>query len=501
MIFKTYQKLSKQQIRRGLKSLTPDGVMSQSMATLTAGAFLTAFAIQLGANNFIIGLLASIGPLSQLLQLPAIFLVERIRNRRAITVVGALISRLTFLVIAALPFIAPPKLASVFLVILLTINSSLGAMAGCSWNSWVRDLVPERVMGKYFSRRLSYAMAAGIIISLIGAAYLDIWGRHMPEHKAMGYSVLFCIGVMFGMIGITQMSRIPEQTMLKSDHGGLFKMLAKPFKEPNYRKLIFFMCSWNFAVNLAGPFFMVYMLRRIGLSMSWVIGLSILSQVVNFAFLRIWGQFTDRFSNKSVLAVSCPLMLVAIFAWPFTTMPERYVLTIPILIFIHIVLGASSAGITLATGNIALKLAPKGRATVYLATNTVMNSIAAGLSPILGGLFVDFFTVRELSWNLVYKSPNGEIAIPTLNMHGWDFFFALACVIGFYSLFRLKKVQEVGQVEEKIVISELISQVRTQVRTMTSIEGIRQMVVFPFAILMNIKDIMRSNNKPDNTNQ
>ncbi len=84
----------------GLRYLTLDGVMSQSMGTLTAGAFLTAFAIQLGASNFVIGLLAAIGPLSQLLQLPGILLVEKIRNRRAITVIAALISRLCFIIIA-----------------------------------------------------------------------------------------------------------------------------------------------------------------------------------------------------------------------------------------------------------------------------------------------------------------------------------------------------------------------------------------------------------------
>jgi len=45
-----------------------DGVASQAMGVLTGGAFLIAFAIKLGASNFVIGLLAAIGPLSQLLQ-------------------------------------------------------------------------------------------------------------------------------------------------------------------------------------------------------------------------------------------------------------------------------------------------------------------------------------------------------------------------------------------------------------------------------------------------
>jgi len=40
------------------------------MGILTGGAFLVAFAVKLGASNLVIGLLAAIGPLSQLLQLP-----------------------------------------------------------------------------------------------------------------------------------------------------------------------------------------------------------------------------------------------------------------------------------------------------------------------------------------------------------------------------------------------------------------------------------------------
>jgi MFS family permease len=264
------------------------------------------------------------------------------------------------------------------------------------------------------------------------------------------------------------------------------KLLAQPFKDENFRKLIAFMCSWNFAVNLAGPFFMVYMLKRLGLSMSFIIGFSIVSQVLNFAFLRIWGKFTDSFSNKSVLAICGPLFILSILAWTFTTMPEKYFLTIPLLIIIHAVMGLSSAGVSLASGNISLKLAPEGQATAYLATNTIVNSVAAGIAPILGGKFADFFSGRQLAWTLKYTSPTGEFSLPTLDLQQWDFFFALAFIIGLYSLHRLAMVKEAGEVEEKVVVSELFSEVRGQVRTLSSVEGLRQMVSFPYSIVRGL---------------
>jgi len=484
VVFKTEETLNENQIQSALKFIIRDGVASQAMGILTGGAFLIAFAVKLGASNFVIGLLAAIGPLSQLLQLPSIFLVEKIRNRRLITVVAAGLSRLCWLIIALSPFIFPAKIAIAVLLILLIAVSAFGAVSGCSWNSWMRDLIPENIMGSFFSKRMRIATGVGIALSILAAVYLDFWKKQFADQELAGYSILFLFGFAAGIIGLLFLAKTPETKMPQIlEKQKILKLLSQPFRDENFRKLIAFMCSWNFAVNLAGPFFMVYMLKRLGLSMSFIIGLSIVSQVFNFLFLKLWGRFTDRFSNKSVLAISGPLFILSILAWTFTTMPEKYFLTIPLLVVIHVVMGLSSAGVSLASGNISLKLAPKGQATAYLAANTIANSIAAGIAPILGGKFADFFSGRQLEWTLKYTSPSGEFVLPTLNLQQWDFFFAFAFLVGLYALHRLAMVKEQGEVEERIVAQELFSEVRTQVRTLSSIEGLRQMVSFPFAII------------------
>jgi MFS family permease len=479
--------LTDKQVQEGLGCVLSDGIASQAMGILTGGAFLVAFALKLGASNFVIGLLAAIGPLSQLLQLPSILLVERIRNRRAITVVAAGLGRLSWLLVALAAFFLPQKAALTVLLFSLIAASALGAVSGCSWNSWMRDLIPQDILGSFFSKRMRVAAAVGIALSLLAAVYLDLWKKWLSDYELQGYSILFLLGFVAGAVGVYFLTKTPEPGMASSEHGpGILRLLSRPFKDGNFRKLIAFMSSWNFAVNLAGPFFMVYMLKRLGLSMSFIIGLSIISQIMNFAFLKVWGRFTDRFSNKSVLAICGPLFILAILAWTFTTMPEKHFLTIPLLILIHVVMGLASAGVSLASGNIGLKLAPKGQATAYLATNTVVNSVAAGIAPILGGKFADFFAGRELAWTLKYTSPTGEFTLPTLNLQQWDFFFALAFLVGLYSLHRLAMIKEVGEVEEKVVVNELFNEMRGQVRTLSSIEGLRQMVSFPFAMLRTL---------------
>jgi len=494
MWFKSEDTLTEEQVQSGLSYVIKDGIASQSMGILTGGAFLVAFAIKLGASNLVIGLLAAIGPLAQLLQLPSIFLVEKIRNRRAIVVLAAGLSRLCWLLIALIPFFFGGKIGLAILLGAMIVASALGAVSGCSWNSWMRDLIPQNILGSFFSKRMRIATGVGIALSLGAAVYLDLWKKLLAKYEIYGYSILFLVGFAAGALGLYFLARTPEKRMPKAEEKPkILRLLAQPFKDENFRKLIAFMCSWNFAVNLAGPFFMVYMLKRLGLSMSFIIGLSIVSQVLNFAFLRIWGKFTDSFSNKSVLAICGPLFMFCILAWTFTTMPEKYVLTIPLLIIIHVVMALSSAGVSLASGNISLKLAPQGQATAYLATNTIVNSVAAGIAPILGGKFADFFAGRELAWTLKYTSPTGEFSLPTLNLQQWDFFFAMAFIIGLYSLHRLAMVKEQGEVEEKVVMNELFAEVSGQVRQLSSVDGLRQMVSFPFSIVRTITAKITSN--------
>jgi MFS family permease len=272
--------------------------------------------------------------------------------------------------------------------------------------------------------------------------------------------------------------------------GSLLSILSEPFRDANFRKLLVFTGSWGFAINLAAPFFTVYLLKRLGQSMSWVIALTVLSQFVNVAFLRIWGRLADRFTNKSVLTVSGPLFIVSILLWPFTTMPDIYFLTFPLLVAIHVLSGMSAAGVTLCTGNIALKAAPKGTATAYLATNALVAGLSASMAPILGGLAADWFETQELSitvrWASTAPESLREFLLPALNLRGLDFLFICAVIFGFYALHRLLAVKEEGEVEDDVVVTELYAEVRKTARHVSTVTGLRYLTEFPYAVLKDM---------------
>lgn len=452
-----------EQLSRGFKYFVGDGICSQSMLTLTQGAILVGFALKLGASNSIIGLLSAIIALTQLIQIPAIYLVERFRVRRAICVFASFGSRMFLLFIALIPFLFSSELAVVFLLVALLLNTGIGSISGCSWNSWMHDLIPPKQLGSLFSRRIVLATAVSIPLFIASGFLIDYSNILFPSSVLFGYSVLFFSGFAFGMIGLYFLSHIPETRMLPADKNQKFlSQIFQPFKDLNFRKLIVFLGVWNFAVNMASPFFTVYLLNVLRFEMSTVVILSVLSLLMNIAFLQLWGRFTDRFSNKSVLGLCGPLFIVCILLFPFTTMPGYYVLTMPLLVVIYVFIGISTAGITLASQNIGLKLAPSGKATAYLAANSFVSALAAGFSPVLGGVLADLFD----NWGLV---------------------FIIATSIGVYSIHRLAMVQESGEVKEEVVIRELISEARKGIRTMSSAAGLQRMIEFPYTLIRRLK--------------
>jgi MFS family permease len=480
--------LNEAQQTKGLKDLYYEGLCSHAMVILVTGAFLPGMALALGASNFVIGLLASLAPISQMAQIPAILLVEKVELRKLITVISAFASRISLVAAAFTPFLAPEGFKVPLFMLFMVLFFFGGAVAGCSWSSWIKDIVPEERMGRYLASRLAAATGLGAALSLTAGFSVDGLSV-IYDDPARAYAVIFLIAAGCGLYGAGLLTHVPEPRMASRPPGSKWlASLLEPAKDPNFRKLLIFSAAWSFTVIMSGAFFAVYMLKRIGISMSGVILLALLSQVANIYFFRLWGRIADRFSNKSVLAISVPLYLLLLLTYPFTTLPERYSLTIPLLIFIHLVGGISTAGFNLCAANIALKLAPRGKATAYLGTNAFCAGLAATIAPIIGGLVGSFFAIKEISINLFYRKNVAEMAdavnISALNLRGIDFVFCAAVLSGLYAWHRLSLIEEAGTVSESQVRDEVFASVRNSVFTTSGLSmGMRRMTAFPYEML------------------
>ena len=296
--------------------------------SIIGSGFLAAFALALGANNLQIGLLAATPPITQLLQVAAVLLIEKLRWRKAITVLTWIPAQLFWFPIAAIPFIVPiPSPQAIALLLgMMFVRGLLAAITNCGWNAWLCDLVPKNILGNFFARRSILSTVATVIFGLGGAFFVDHWqSLNSGTQAVQGYGYVIAFGALFmGMMSPLFMSLMPEPPMHPpAERIPLGQMLIAPLRDKNFKWLLGFFFGWNFAANLALPFFSVYMLQKIGIPISTVIALYVLSQFFSIIFLRVWGSLIDKFGTKVILSLSTSLYLLVILGWVFVIMPKN----------------------------------------------------------------------------------------------------------------------------------------------------------------------------------
>jgi len=483
--------VSPQAMARGKRAMVQDAAWASLVGALYGGVILVGFALELGASPFFIGLLAAIPFLSQLAQLPAVLLIERLRQRRKIAVLVVWAARAIILSLSLLPWFLEGSTALWVLVAAQIAITLFGAMAGCSINSWFHQLLAGQDLGALYAQRLIWS----VVLASLGA----LLAGHIVEHWPFGerlhaYSANFALAGIAGFIGLYFLSRVPEPVMVRTGPPQrIFEMLRAPLAERNFRRLIIFMASWNFASNLAAPFLTVYLLKQLGYGLDTVTALWAASQIANAFTLYAWGQLSDRLSNKAILATALPAYFGCLIALPISALPEPHALTLPLLAIIHVVMGIASGGIGLATGNVGLKLAPQGKGTAYLAAVSLAGSAAGGLAALAGGALAEWFAARELAFVVQWSSPSRSAQVVALQFRHWEFLFAIAFALGMYVLHALSRVKEGEEISERQVLRSFLLEASRIIESVSTTAAGLLDGIFPFGRLFDRRQRTRRN--------
>ncbi|CAN7431845.1 MFS transporter [Phenylobacterium sp. LjRoot219] len=450
-------------MKRGLRTLTVEAVFSSTCDAIMAGTIMTAFALYLGARPAQVGILTAIAFWGQLLQGPAVLLVERLRTRKRIAVVGSLISALAPAVVAALAFSDATPAARYAVAAAVGLYCGASAFAGCAWNAWTRDLVADDIRGRFTARRSRLAIFAKVVISLLAALALDVAGAQR-DSSAVVFAGLFILAFVAQLLSAMTLARAPEPTMPPAPPkpARLVELLRGPLHDASFRPLVRFTASWQFAVNLAQPFFTVFLLQQLGFTVTFVMVLTIVSQLANLWALKRWGPLADRYGAKSVLNVAAPTYIVCIAAMIGASQLGANWLGVVYLVVVHLVMGVSGAGVTLGSASIALDLSPAGAAAPYLALNALISSAVAGVAPVLGGLGAEFFEARRVALVLEWAGPRIRGDLLGVHLTGWDFYFLFSALWGLYALHRLTLVRVEGEVPRSEMVQQILAQARAR---------------------------------------
>jgi len=112
----------------------------------------------------------------------------------------------------------------------VALYQALAAVAGCAWNSWMRDLVPESDFGRFFGavHRNDRARDRGRTTWRSADRWLEAPRAGESSNRLLA---LFVASAVFGFCGVWLLSITPEQPMPPvAQRTQIFTLLMTPFR-------------------------------------------------------------------------------------------------------------------------------------------------------------------------------------------------------------------------------------------------------------------------------
>jgi MFS family permease len=407
-------------VTRTMRLSLLEGSLTQTFLNWTSGSVLIGYMLHVGASPAEIALVGSVPLLAQVASPAAAYLAAMLGRRKALTVALALVSRLLWVLAAALPALpVPPELRAVFIVGVVLVASIFLAGNGTLWAAWMGDVVPERQRGRYFGFRTGLTGVVGMLASLAAGQWLD------RVAAPLSFQVVLLVAVVTALVGVW-IYTLQYDPPTVSERLRLRQVLSVPLRVPGFRRFLAFASFWTFVVFLAAPFVFPYFLDELGLTFTQVAIWATIASTTTLFTSVLWGRLADRVGNKAVLAVGTFLAGIALPTnWILAGVTGNVGFIWASALFDALAWGAIGPAIF----NLALVSAPQANRVVYIA----MYSFATGIAGFVGGVLAAPLLIG-------FRTLEGTVA--GVDVSAYYMLFALSGLLRSFAWVLLRRVPE-----------------------------------------------------------
>lgn len=378
--------VSAPEARSNLKWFWFDGLFAAASDKIIL-TYLTLYVLALGATGVQIGYMTSLASLcAALMLLPGAALVERLGQRQKIAVFsGGISARLMLLLLALIPLLFSGSVLVYVAVGLVVVREAFANLAFPAWMSLTADIVPVSIRGRYFGSRNFIMGVAGMVIAVLVGILITRTGQ--PS----GYQIALSLAFFLGLASTFAFSKLrePLNPQLSSKRGAFaFQALIKDLRQhPDFLKLSAVVAVWNFSLNVAAPFFNVYLVKNLQATAAMVGVISVASTISNLLVQQYMGSLADRWGPRRLQMITGFIIPVLPLLWVFIRSPWH-------VIPINLLGGVLWAGYSLAGFNFILVKTPEDQRARFSAIYQIVVTLSLAAGAAFGGLI--------LSWGSFY---------------------------------------------------------------------------------------------------
>jgi MFS family permease len=333
--------------------------------------------VSLGASELVVGFQRAFEHVGQLLQLPTLRAVGRVR-KRSILVAGQVLA-----VVGGLPLIAFASLAAIGeaavpITLVCLALASVGIVIGQTvWFPLLRSYVePERI-GSFFG-----ILRTGWHVTLI--LYFLAAQQWLATHPG-AFGLLFALATVLGIVRIALVARMPEAEGERGAPVRIREALALVRRETQLRRYLAGATLFASARGAVIPFLIVWMRREMGLSDGDVLLTTVSGFAGGLVSLYLWGRLVDAVGPGPVFrgtGLASGLLIAALLF-----VPESPLLA-PMIAFFF-ALSVLSAGFGVADTHLLFSITPTHAPSRHLVVANVTTSTLSGLAPLAAGFLLE----------------------------------------------------------------------------------------------------------------
>ena len=354
--------------------------------TAVIGTVLTRYAQTLQFPPFAFGLLASLPFLTAFAQIPASYALERYGGRRRLAIGATVLHRALWVAIAAVPWIMPQAWWWLGLLAFLGLSHLSAHIGQPAMTSWVADLVPSRLRGRYFALRGQIARVITVPLCLLLGWVMD--QAHSMQLLQQALSVLLVIAAALGITDNLLYLKLPDLWHRAQPTGLRFRdIMRAPMANRHFRFFLAYSGFITFATAYVGPFVWLYLTEVVRESNTDAVFMTMIGPaVISFIAMRYWGRVIDSWGPRRVMLIAGLFVINGATAWIFVTPETKWSGYLVALISAF-----AWPAMELAVNNLLYSVSESGRGnspslgSAYVALYSAVIAIAGTLSGIFGG--------------------------------------------------------------------------------------------------------------------
>lgn len=355
--------------------------------SLINGGLLSLFILTLGGSKFAVGAAFTMNFFAQIARTLVAPYVD-VANRKTMVVFWFTANVLCF---AGFFFAYPIQLkwgsdiavwyvVAVFLVQRLTVN-----IAAAAWMPYLSDMLPESLRGRFFGRmRRNFQLVSFTVIVVIGY-YL---GTSPPVEKFYFlFAVLFIMALARPLL-LLRLPELPPQRSGRREH--LFRNLARPLRDTEFRKFLIFWAFVALTVNMARPFAVPFLKEDLDFPSS-ITTYASAALILGMAIALLpWGRVADRCGNKLVFLLNIVLIAISFNLLAITPhYQQSQFIAMATGLAAFLLTGIAIGGLGIAHTVRQMYAAPAEHRGSYMGLFFTMNGIVSGVITTVSGAFLD----------------------------------------------------------------------------------------------------------------